>query len=115
MKKHIIIVILFLIPFLYCDSGKDDPNRIVISKKFIDENNFEIICRGLPLEGSEGIEKEESAKRAALLNIYYFSKKIFKDSVSPEIDGSIEEVIYNKDDAIVRYIITKRNLKGRMR
>ena len=114
MKKSLIILILAISSFFFCDT-KDDPNRILISKKFINNNNFEIICRGLPLEGSEGIEKEESSKRAALLNIYYFSKKIFNNTVSPEVDGSVEEVIYNKKDAIVRYIITKKNLKKRMK
>lgn len=104
--------------FLSC-SG--DPVKSVqsvpslISEKFISDTEYEIVCIGYPKEGLKGIQKEESAKRAALLNAYYFSKNRFDETVNPDQDGKVAKLTMFDDYAEINYVLTKSNLKKRLK
>lgn len=87
----------------------------LISERFISDTEYEIVCVGLPKEGLKGVQKEESAKRAALLNAYYFSKNRFDETVNPDHDGKAEKFTVYEDRAELKYIIKKSNLKNRLK
>ena len=87
----------------------------LISEKFISDNEYEIVCLGYPKEGLRGVQKEESAKRAALLNAYYFSKNRFDETVSPDQDGKMVKLTMFDDHAELKYVISKSNLKNRLK
>jgi len=87
----------------------------LVSEKFISETEYEIVCLGFPKEGLKGVQKEESAKRAALLNAYYYSKNRFDDTVNPDQDGKTVKLTMFDDHAELKYVISKSNLKNRLR
>ncbi|OHD69901.1 MAG: hypothetical protein A2W19_09255 [Spirochaetes bacterium RBG_16_49_21] len=84
---------------------------VLISRGFVNDNTYRIVCKGYPLQGLEGIQKIESSKRAALLNAYYFVQSIFDDSIAPDKDGKAERFDVREDYVVVYYVITKRNLR----
>lgn len=119
MKKF---QVLFLIALFFMITGcSSKPDGMVssvpslIKEGFKSDTEYEIICRGFPKEGLEGIQKDESAKRAALLNAYYFARLKFDDSVVPDRDGKAERFVLNQDHAIVYYTIKKPDLKRRVK
>lgn len=87
----------------------------LISEGFISDTEYEIVCIGYPKEGLTGIQKEESAKRAALLNAYFFAKNRFDDTVSPDQDGKVVKYTAYDDRAELKYVVTKSNLKKRIK
>jgi len=111
------IIFLFLISLFFIFSCQDEPNvgsaynETLVSKKFIDNDTFKVVCKGFPLQGSEGIVMKESAKRAARLNAYYFIKQEFKDSVKPDADGEVEKIEYKDGHAVIYYLVKKKGLK----
>jgi len=112
----IILPLLFLLSCFGGDSGnKVQSVPSLINEGFINDTQYEIVCIGLPKEGLKGIQKEESAKRAALLNAYYFAKNRFDDSVKPDVDGKVEKVTMLDDHAEMKYVITKSSLKKRIK
>lgn len=111
-------VIVSMLIFAACSgdtvkSVQSVPN--LISEKFISDTEYEIICIGIPKEGLSGVQKEESAKRAALLNVYYYSKNRFDDTVRPDVDGKVTKFTMYEDHAEIKYIISKSNLKKRLK
>ncbi len=98
-------------------SSKDLVSSVpsLIKEGFKSDTEYEIICRGYPKEGLQGVMKVESGKRAALLNAYYFAERKFDDSVIPDKDGKAEKFVLNQDHAIVYYTIKKSNLRKRVR
>jgi len=119
MKKIIILsIIAVIVIFTGCASkpeGMVSSVPSLIKEGFKSDTQYEIICRGFPKEGLSGIQKDESAKRAALLNAYYYTKMKFDDTVIPDKDGKAERFVLNEDHAIVYYTITKPGLKKRIR
>lgn len=119
MKK--IQALFFITLFILVTGCSSKPDGTVssvpslIREGFKSDTEYEIICRGFPKEGLEGIQKDESAKRAALLNAYYFARLKFDDSVIPDRDGKAERFVLNQDHAIVYYTIQKSDLKRRVR
>ena len=119
MKKIIfILTLIFLIPFISCT--KEDLKNVqsipsLIREGFINNNEYEIVCMGFPKQGLTGIQKEESAKRAALLNAYYYTEVRFDDTVKPDTDGRVAKIEISDDHATVYYVITKTNLKSRLK
>jgi len=117
----IIQALLFITLFFLITGCASKPDETVTSRPslikegFKSDTEYEIICRGFPKEGLEGIQKDESAKRAALLNAYYFARIKFDDSVIPDKDGKAERFVLNQDHAIVYYTIKKPDLKRRVR
>lgn len=115
-------LLLFLLPMLFITScfGGDSGNKVqsvpsLISEGFISDTEYEIVCIGIPKEGLKGFQKEESAKRAALLNVYYFAKNRFDESVQPDVDGKIEKFTMLDDHAEMKYVIKKSGLKKRVK
>lgn len=119
MKK--IIVLLLTAAFLVitgCSSNREVMVSSVpslIKEGFKSDTEYEIICRGFPKEGLSGVQKDESAKRAALLNAYYYTKLKFDDQVMPDRDGKAERYVLNEDHAIVYYTISRPDLKKRVK
>ena len=111
-------VIVSMLIFAACSgdtvkSVQSVPN--LISEKFISDTEYEIVCIGIPKDGLSGVQKEESAKRAALLNVYYYSKNRFDDTVRPDVDGKVAKFTMHEDHAEIKYIISKSNLKKRLK
>jgi len=119
MKKIISLIVVSLLLLTAACSSK--PEGMVssvpslIKEGFTSNTEYEIICRGFPKEGLEGVQKDESAKRAALLNAYYFTRLKFDDTVIPDRDGKAERFVINQDHAVVYYTISKPDLKSRIR
>lgn len=119
MKKiNLAIIVVSMFIFAACSgdavkSVQSIPN--LISEKFISDTEYEIVCTGFPKEGLSGVQKEESAKRAALLNAYYFSKNRFDDTVRPDVDGKMVKFTMYDNYVEIKYIISKSNLKKRLK
>ena len=112
MKKILILSVLAAALFSGCQKRTEGP---LIYKKFKGKDTFLIACSGNAKEGTRGIARFESAKRAALLNAYFFIRQTFDDSVRPETDSTVDRVERTGDTAIVHLIIRKWNLKRRLR
>jgi hypothetical protein len=119
MKTNILIIILTCV---IISAGCDGPavksgvqREALISKGFIDDNAYRVVCRGYPQEGLAGVQQAESAKRAALLSAYYFIKRDFTDAVRPDKDGSAEKFDLQEDHAVVYYMVRKKGLKKMVR
>lgn len=115
---HLLLVIVLFFILAGCSSkpeGMVSSAPSLIKEGFKSDSEYEIICRGFPKEGLEGLQKDESAKRAAILNAYYFARLKFDDSVAPDKDGKAERFVLNQDHAIVYYTIKKPDLKKRIR
>lgn len=120
MKNLNLFTIILPLLFVLSCFGGDSGNKVqsvpsLISEGFISDTEYEIVCIGLPKEGLKGMQKEESAKRAALLNVYYFAKNRFDESVKPDMDGKIEKFTMLDDHAEMKYVITKAGLKKRIK
>ncbi len=108
MKNILFLFIILPLILISCD---DSDNNILISKKFVDDNTYEIVCKGYPKGSLTGIAKVESSKRAALLNAYHFTRNAFGDKVKPDKEGTAEEYNINDNYAVITYVIKKKNLK----
>ena len=119
MKKlSLLTIVLSVLVVSSCfDKSVNNVTSIpaLISEGFISDTEYEIVCIGIPKEGLKGIQKEESAKRAALLNVYYFSKNRFDDTVKADMDGKTEKFTMLEDHAELKYVITKSDLKKRLK
>ncbi len=118
--KHFIpaAIIISLFIMISCSSDPDITVQALpglISEGFISDTEYEIVCIGYPKEGLTGVQKEESAKRAALLSAYYFTKNKFDDTVNPDQDGKAQKFTVYDDRAELKYVITKSNLKKRLK
>jgi len=119
MKKVILFSILIsVVQFFACSS--DDIKNVqniptLVKEGFIAPNEYEIVCIGLPKEGLTGLQKDESAKRAAILNAYFYTKERFDNTVAPDLDGSVKKMELSETHATVYYVISKSNLKSRMK
>ena len=112
----ILTVVILISTVLSCSSG-DEMNvqsiPSLISEEFTSDDTYEVVCRGFPKQGLTGVQKEESAKRAALLNAYYFVQSRFDNSVKPDTDGTVVRYDVQDEFVIVYYRVTKSNLKKR--
>jgi hypothetical protein len=112
--KALLMLIALMAVLAGCDQGgvtSQGPRETLISKGFIDDNTWKVVCRGYPLEGLTGIQKSESSKRAALLGAYYFVQETFNETVSPDRDGKSEKFVMYGDHAELHYVIHKKGLK----
>ncbi|MCL1834068.1 MAG: hypothetical protein FWG49_06150 [Leptospirales bacterium] len=106
---------IFLAAILSCSTGPDmkvQSKPSLVKEGFISNNEYEIVCLGYPKEGLSGIQGEESAKRAALLNAYYFANDRFGELISPDRDGKTAKLTMHEGYCELIYIITKNNLKN---
>lgn len=118
MKSRIAVLIFaaFSILILGCSSGPGINVQSVpslISEDYVSDDTFEVVCRGFPKQGLSGAQKEESAKRAALLNAYYFIQSRFDSTVQPDRDGTVVKYEVEENSAVIYYRVTKSNLKKR--
>lgn len=114
----IIIAVIITGTFFSCSSGDEmnvQSTPSLISEEFTSDDTYEIICRGFPKQGLTGVQKEESAKRAALLNAYYFVQARFDNTVKPDTDGIVVRYEVQDEFVIVYYRVTKKNLKNRIK
>ena len=84
----------------------------LVSERFISDTEYEIVCLGYPKEGLTGVQREESAKRAALLSAYYFANNRFGNTINPDRDGRTEKITMYDGYCEIRYVIKKSNLKN---
>jgi hypothetical protein len=115
--KKIKLLPLFFAVLLSCSSPPDMDMTVkalpaLVKEGFINNNEYEIVCLGYPKEGLTGVQSEESARRAAILNAYYFANERFSESVSPDKDGRVEKVTMYNGYCEIIYIIKKDNLKN---
>jgi hypothetical protein len=118
MKIKMILLCMVALLATMCDrnAGRGPMSReVLISKNFIDDNSFRIVCRGFPEPGLTGIKERESARQAARLNAYYFIKSMFTDAVAPDRDGREEEMTDASDHAVIYYVISRKGLKKYLR
>ena len=105
---------------LFISCFKNDVKNVqniptLVKEGFISNNEYEIVCIGFPKEGLQGIQKEESAKRAAILNAYYYAGTRFDDTVKPDVDGKVKKIVVSDEYATIYYIISKKNLKSKFK
>jgi len=120
MKKMTIISLTFLLAGIIfsCSSGNEinvQSLPALISEEYISDDTYEIVCRGFPKQGLEGVQREESAKRAALLNAYYFVQARFDATVKPDADGTVVRYDVQDEFVVIYYRVTKKNLKSRIK
>lgn len=118
IKPLLIMLVVAAFMMAGCDQGgvkSGAPRESLISKGFIDDNTWKVVCRGYPLEGLDGIQMGESSKRAALLSAYYYIKETFNDSVAPDKDGRTEKIEMKRDHAVLHYVVRKKGLKRMLR
>lgn len=112
-------VLAVLAAVVSCDrkGGMNEQARreALVSKGFIDDSTYGIVCRGYPAEGTSGVQKIESAKRAALLGAYYVAQEIFTGAVAPDRDGATRKIEYLEDHVVLHYVIVKRGLRQMVR
>lgn len=118
MKK--LIMLIFAITVVSIVSCSNDIKNVqsiptLVKEGFIGDNEYQIVCLGFPKEGLTGIQKDESAKRAAILNAYYYTKARFDETVAPDMDGKVEKMELSDSYATVYYVISKSNLKSRLK
>ena len=114
-KIKLLTLLIFLAVFFSCSTGTDmdvTSKPVLVKEGFISNNEYEIVCNGYPKEGLTGPQREESAKRAAILNAYYFSTERFGETVRPDQDGRIVKVTMYGEYCEIQYIIKKSNLKN---
>lgn len=117
MRIKIFLLCAVVMTLAMCSSAAVGPaaSPVLISKNFIDDNTYRIVCRGFPAQGLSGLQRNESAMRAARLNAYLFIKSDFVDSVAPDRDGSVEKFEVTRDYAVIYYVVSKRGLKKLLR
>ncbi len=119
MKKIIILLLAsVIIPLVSCE--KESINNVqgiptLVKEGFIGDNEYEFVCIGFPKEGLTGLQKDESAKRAAILNAYYYIGTRFDETVIPDRDGTVKKIEVSNEYAKVYYVISKSNLKSRLK
>jgi hypothetical protein len=114
--KHALaaLVICLLGAALFAGDETVTPN-IVISKGFKSRNAYLIVCKGFPKEGTDGIQRRETAKEAARMNAQFIARDIFNDTVDPVRNGIAKKFTVNEEYAVVYYEIRRKNLKARLR
>lgn len=119
MKKEIALILATAIMLLVSCSGDGIKNvqniPTLVREGFISDNEYEIVCIGFPKEGLTGLQKDESAKRAALLNAYFYTESRFDSTVAPDMDGTVKKMELSDSHATVYYVISKSKLKSRLK
>ncbi|MBN1532516.1 MAG: hypothetical protein JXA20_07630 [Spirochaetes bacterium] len=116
MRTISLLVLSVMIAMIGCVKNGDGTDRtVLISKRFTSDSTYSFVCKGFPKEELTGPARMESAKRAALLNVYYYAQQIFDDTVAPDRDGRVEKYETGDDYATVYYEIRKQGLRRRLR
>ncbi|MBP8082890.1 MAG: hypothetical protein KAZ87_06780 [Spirochaetes bacterium] len=83
---------------------------VLIEAKQLSPNEYLIRCAGYPKENLEGIQMEESAKEAALLNAQMIAKNKFKTIDTVKL-GEIRKNVFNGSAAEIDYVIVYPDIK----
>ncbi|OHD63040.1 MAG: hypothetical protein A2176_09485 [Spirochaetes bacterium RBG_13_51_14] len=116
--KAICFIVVIMMASAGCDQKADEaatPPEVLISKGFVDDNTYKVICRGFPKEGMTGVQMVEASKRAALLSAYYYIKDVFGNAVAPDMEGKVEKYDTMKDHVVLHYIVEKKGLRAKAR
>jgi len=120
MMQKIITLLLLISVIQYIGCSGDEIKQVqniptLVKEGFISPNEYEIVCIGFSKEGLTGTQKTESAKRAAILNAYYYIGTRFNETVIPDKDGMIKKMEVTDTHATVYYVVSKSNLKSRLK
>lgn len=114
--KHLLAALILCLAGAALFAGDEtETQNIIISKGFKSRNVYLIVCKGFPKDGTDGIQRRETAKEAALMNAQFIARDIFNDTVDPVRNGIAKKFTVNDDFAVVHYEIRKKNLKARLR
>lgn len=115
MKHALTALILCLAGAALFAGDETGTPDIIISKGFRGSNTYLIVCKGFPKEGTDGLQRRETAKEAALMNAQFIARDIFNATVDPVRNGLAKKFTVNDEYAVVHYEIRKKNLKARLR
>ena len=87
---------------------------VLIEVKQLSPNEYLIRCAGYPKDGLEGIQMEESAKEAALLNAQMIAKNKFKTIDTVKL-GEIRKNVFKGSAAEIDYVIVYPDIKKYLR
>ena len=100
-----------------CDLPVSGPTsqQVLVTKGFIDDNTYRIVCRGFPEKGLTGVAKTESSRQAARLNAYVFIQSEFVDAVAPGRYGTVEKYDFTDEYAVIHFVLRKKGLRKMLR
>ena len=106
----------FLLAFTSCRENDNltMSKPVLIEAKQLSPNEYLIKCAGYPKDGLEGIQMEESAKEAALLNAQMIAKNKFKTIDTVKL-GEIRKSIFNGSAAEIEYVLVYPDIKNYLR
>ena len=118
-SAKILFSLLSLILLLAFTSCRENNNLtmsrpILIESKQLSQNEYLIKCAGYPKDGLEGIQMEESAKEAALLNAQMIAKNKFKTIDTVKL-GEIRKNVFKGSAAEIEYVIVYPDIKKYLR
>jgi hypothetical protein len=106
MKKFIFFFIIFICFFNFSCEKEYEP---LVEAKKISENQYLIICRGLPKKGlSNKVQQSGTAKESALLYAQYYAKQKL-GNIDPA-SGTIQSYEFNGEYGTIYYLIEKENI-----
>ncbi|HPA63841.1 MAG TPA: hypothetical protein PLH15_01915 [Spirochaetota bacterium] len=120
MKKNNMILSFLAVSLLFFFvSCRENDNLtmsrpVLIEAKQLSQNEYLIRCAGYPNDNLEGIQKEESAKEAALINAQMIAKGKFKSIDTVKL-GEIRKNIFNGSEAEIFYVIVYPDIKKYLR
>ncbi len=114
MKKISVACVLVLMAIAASDA-QQERRDIVIRKGFINRNSYLIVCKGYPKEGLAGVQKDATAREAALINAQVIARDLFNDTVDPIRNGEAVKFEMKGEYAVVHYRVQKANLRARQR
>ena len=93
--------------------GCEKKQKIILREKFVTSDRFELDIRGFPPKNSTAPEmiKIQLAKEAALTNAQLYIDMKFNDEVNSSKDGIIDKFTVDGNSVIIRYVVTKKNIK----
>ncbi len=112
MLTKISISTLFLVVSItIMGPARASERKVILSKKFLNNNTYQIVARGYPATDAEGIKKRITAKEAALLNAQGVASTLFSKSLDVVKSGKVFKYSFNGRYATLYYRIHKPNLR----
>ncbi len=116
LKLFAVVSLMLAIASCSVDPGmKVKSMPVIISEGFTSETEYEVVCIGYPKDGLTGLQKELTAKEAAVINAQYYLKNKFDDTIRPEMDGDVADFKMVDDHAQIKYVLKKSDLKKRLK
>jgi len=115
MKKLAVAVSALALVSLTASGAQQERRDVVIRKGCINRNSYLIVCKGYPREGLAGVQKDATAREAALINAQVIARDFFNDTVDPIRNGEAVKFEMKGEYAVVHYRVQKANLRARQR